>query len=151
MKLTIFRGLPGSGKSTKARALQAKTGAILIEPDMLMMEHGKYNYTPKRFAEAVDRCRTMLGILTMNECDEDAMLFPDIIYADVLPKLTDVKRLIDSVDIPVTEHSGSLEVIDCVITKAQSKKRNTHNVRREDIDRMARDWEPWDRKKAGVW
>lgn len=152
MKLTIFRGLPGSGKSTRARELSAKTGAIFIEPDMLMMEKGKYKYTPEKFQEAIRRCEYLIQTLTVNDsCEECEMLFPDIIYADVLPKLADVKRVISSVDIPVTIHSGSLEVIDCVISKRQSKERNNHNVKAQDIERMSRDWEPWDRVKAGVW
>lgn len=38
--LTIVRGLPGSGKSTYARKLSAETGAMLIEPDALLVRGG---------------------------------------------------------------------------------------------------------------
>ena len=64
-KLTIFRGLPGSGKTTMARKLAAQTGAILIEPDELLIENGVYRYTPERYREAVWRCEVMLEQLSL--------------------------------------------------------------------------------------
>jgi hypothetical protein len=30
-----------------------------------------------------------------------------------------------------------------LLTVKESMARNKHNVRREDVERMARDWEPW--------
>ena len=34
-----------------------------------------------------------------------------------------------------------------LLTVEQSLARNRHNVRREDIERMAAQWEPWERKQ----
>jgi hypothetical protein len=139
-KLTIFRGLPGSGKSTRARALAAQTGAILIEPDALLMVDGKYLYTPARYKQACNNARICLTALTGYDGGDDCdVVLPDIIYADVLPTRQDVQHIIDAMDIPLQ----NIEVIDCKITPAQSKQRNVHHVRTEDIMRMAKTWEDW--------
>lgn len=138
MKLTIFRGLPGSGKTTKAHELMTKTGSILIEPDMFMHAHGIYTYSPERHAEAVERCKAAIGVITTNAW-RDCHLYPDIIYADVLPKINDVRAIIKSVE----STQFDIEVVDCIITKEQSIERNKHSVRPEDIRRMAFEWQPW--------
>ena len=52
-KLTIFRGLPGAGKSKLARQLAEQTGALFVEPDMLMIKHSKYCYEKELFKSAV--------------------------------------------------------------------------------------------------
>jgi hypothetical protein len=139
-KLTIFRGLPGSGKTTRARKMAAQTGAILIEPDALLVQDGIYQYSPERYAMAVMQCESMIDMLTYFDgpLDDGSVLVPDIIYADVLPRRADVRRVIDQYYFP-----PSVEVIDCIISRAASESQNRHNVRPEDLDRMAREWEPW--------
>lgn len=94
----IVRGLPGSGKSTLAREIMRETGAILIEPDQMLTTGGKYQYTPARYAAAVERCNVLLEILTGGEFDaEGAVLRPDIIYADVLPTAREVFALLEHI------------------------------------------------------
>lgn len=143
-KLIIVRGLPGSGKTTRAREIAAQTGAILIEPDALMIENGVYRYTQERYREALWRCEVILEQLSLGDAIdsprgvESDSLLADIIYADVLPRRADVRRIISLLDIPYV-----VEVIDCIITPEESLKRNRHNVRLEDIKRMAEDWEDW--------
>jgi hypothetical protein len=131
--VTIIRGLPGSGKSSYARKLSAERGCLFIEPDMLLTIGGKYVYTQDRFNNAVESCRTM--IRDMGVC------LADVIYADVLPTIRDV------MDISMfysTSLGERVTVIDMpMITIEQSIERNKHNVRREDIERMAGQWEPW--------
>jgi len=137
--LTIVRGLPGSGKSTYARKLSAETGAMLIEPDALLVSGGVYEYTTERYLDAVISARRMLRYAVI--CDAD------VIYADVLPKTRDVCIYCMAVCDALLE-SHTIQIIDMpLLTVDESMARNRHNVRREDIERMAREWEPWEGQK----
>ena len=137
--LTIVRGLPGSGKTTYARKLAAETGAMLIEPDALLVRGGVYNYTPKRYKESI---RMSLLILV-----RASQIEADMIYADVLPRISEVCDVIkaDYFFSVVSTRGYRITVIDMpLLTVDESIARNRHNVRREDIERMAREWEPWE-------
>jgi hypothetical protein len=135
--LTIIRGLPGSGKSYYGRHLAAERGCLFIEPDMLLTIGGKYHYTEMRYDDAVEICGKMLSYAGICEAD--------VIYADVLPALYDIWHAVMSYGTGIGER---VEVIDMpLLTVEQSIERNKHNVRREDIERMAAQWEPWERKQ----
>lgn len=134
--LTIVRGLPGSGKSTYARKLAAETGAMLIEPDALFVRGGVYRYAPWQYAEAQKWSFELVV---------DATNFggADVVYADVLPKKEDVQSIISQYKYRC--YNVQVTVIDMpLLTVDESMARNRHNVRREDIERMAREWEPWE-------
>lgn len=73
-KLIVFRGLPGSGKSTKAKKLQEsliKLGNTVAyyEADMYWMnENGEYCFDPKRVGDAHVWCRNKVREAFKN-CD----------------------------------------------------------------------------------
>jgi len=138
--LTVVRGLPGSGKSTFAHYLSDRTGTMLLEPDALLMCGGVYHYTPERYRDAVQRCFCILSSIGAEG--------RDIIYADVLPTIANVKAIIRAYDnFNWIDDKANVRVMDRpMITVEESLARNTHAVRREDIERMAKEWEPWEEK-----
>jgi len=137
--LTIVRGLPGSGKTTYAHKLAAETGAMLIEPDALLIRGGAYEYTPENYEHALLAARRMLYTATRVGCD--------VVYADVLETCDHVTASCVFVA-KDSSHDYAIHVIDMpLLTVDESMARNKHAVRREDIERMAREWEPWEGQK----
>lgn len=132
--LTIIRGLPGSGKSTRARAYAADSGALLIEPDMFITRHGEYCYTAGDFQTAVNLARETVILA--------AQVSADVIYADVLPTKQDVNDIIICYQC-FCVWPPIVNVIDMSCDVLDSMKRNRHGVKREDIEAMAAAWEPW--------
>jgi adenylate kinase family enzyme len=130
-KITIIRGLPGSGKSLLARKLAAERNIMHIEPDMLCQAGGAYHYD----AESYEHYTAVAQSLLWDVCFHAGA---DIIYCDVLPTIADVKKVLENVP-----EYYEIEVIDLEITKAESLRRNRHNVKPEDIERFAADWERW--------
>lgn len=61
-KLTIIRGLPGSGKSTMAEGM----GDVNLEADMFFCRSGEYVFDPKRLAEAHAWCQ-MTTLIKLRE------------------------------------------------------------------------------------
>ena len=62
MKLTIIRGLPGSGKSTEAR----KLGCFHVEADMFLYENREYKFSQDKQKYAHVACRNIVDA-AMNE------------------------------------------------------------------------------------
>ena len=129
-KLTIFRGLPGAGKSKLARQLAEQTGALFIEPDMLMIKHSKYCYEKELFKSAVAEVVSFMGAMHFFfDCD--------LIYADVLPTISEAISIVEAVN------PDSFQIIDVKITPEESLEANRHHVLAEDIYRFAQLWEDW--------
>ena len=62
-KLTIVRGLPGSGKSTYAKTLNA----VHVEADMYHVnENGEYDWKPENTKDGHEWCRQTVEILLRN-------------------------------------------------------------------------------------
>lgn len=59
-KLILMRGLPGSGKSTRAKAL---SDYVHIEADMYFIHKGRYVFDRKRLSHAHDWCLLTTNIL----------------------------------------------------------------------------------------
>jgi predicted kinase len=56
-ELVLIRGLPGSGKSTMARAM---TGFVHLEADMHMMINGVYQYDASKVADSHSQCKAQV-------------------------------------------------------------------------------------------
>lgn len=53
----IMRGVPGSGKSTKAKKLAGETGVICSADDFFINEEGKYVFDYTKISNAHEECR----------------------------------------------------------------------------------------------
>lgn len=122
--------MPGSGKSKHARELAAKTGAFVIEPDMFETVDGVYRYSEKRHGKALATAKSFAKLaMRFHGCD--------VIVAEVFPRLGDFAELVE-----LARWSGyEVRVVALQISRQQSRERNRHNVRHEDIDRFAGLWE----------
>lgn len=134
--LTIIRGLPGAGKSTLGRKLAADSGALFLEPDMFVTSDTQYCYTEKRYQFAVNHVRKILSSLSYCDWTGENMIFtPDVIYADVLPTLQDVNRLLEVCG------QNKVKMFTLEISLEEARGRNIHNVREKDLLRMAETFE----------
>lgn len=133
---TIIRGMPGSGKSTLAKEIEITGNAIRIEPDDFITKNGKYHYSPENWNHACKACQEFLKIL----CSLDPV--PDIVYADVLPTKKEVDELLNI--FRIAKPGEPYKVIDMpLLTVEEARKKNIHNVRMEDLERMYRTFECW--------
>lgn len=123
--LHIFRGLPGSGKSTRARNLAAELGAIFIEADMFHVSDGTYCFNIRR-AKAVRRDLPPL-IRTL------AAYGMDIVYAGVLPTEESIHYIAD----PCRDWGYAIRITTC-----RGEYRNIHSVPNDVLESMRKCFQP---------
>ena len=121
MKLTLIRGLPGSGKSTMARNLDA----VHLEADMYFTDcEGTYNFDPALIKDAHQWCQSEA------ECHLSE-------GTDVVVSNTFIKRWeMESYFKLAKKYSASLEVI-----VANGNYDNVHDLPVEVLHRMRDNWE----------
>lgn len=122
-KLTIVRGLPGSGKTTYSQ----KLGVFHVDYDMFSMVDGKYEWsmenraTAEKFAiEMVDR------LLSMDR---------DIVVSTVFQKCSMFDALIDI----ACEHGAGIEVV-----RMMNDFGNIHTVPGSEMERLRNEFEDFD-------
>jgi len=60
--LYLFRGIPGSGKTTAAKSL----GLMTFEADQFFMEDGEYKFGPTKLREAHQWCKDQVEYVMIN-------------------------------------------------------------------------------------
>lgn len=67
MKLILYRGHPGSGKSTSAQRMFP--GVLLVENDMFHMHNGQYEWSKESMLKAISWCTNMVRTALENGLD----------------------------------------------------------------------------------
>ena len=132
MKLAvIMRGLPGSGKSTKAKEIAGEIGVICSADDFFLDEEGVYRFYGRMLPEAhagnqlAFRCALMLGV-SIVVCDNS-----NITRAEYEPYVRMAKEAGYAVSISAMPHA----------TPVQMRERNTHAVPDYALNKIFSRWE----------
>lgn len=124
-KLTIVRGIPGSGKSTWAKTNRQ---CMLIENDMFLYENGKYIWTPDRQKRAIDLCFSITADLLSKGID--------VVVCNTFTKRRYIKTYIDL----AKENNADVEVIKVI---GRPEWKNIHNVPAPVYENMKSHFEDW--------
>ncbi len=119
-KLTIVRGVPGSGKSTYAKSL----GIFHVEADMYFQRNGKYDWYPDAVKQAHAWCKAMVEIAIDGAVD--------LVVSNTFVKRWEMQWYFDIAN----AHNYQIEIINM-----QGNYGSIHNVPQETIDRMKANFE----------
>jgi predicted kinase len=121
MRIIIYRGLPGAGKSTAARK---DNSCNVIEADDFFMINGEYRYDTEKSIDAHMYCRSLACLNLFN--GNDVAVANTFITQEQLDPYIDIAR----------RYGASLEVVECTGTFS-----TVHNVPEAVIDNMKNNWE----------
>lgn len=127
-EIILIRGLPGSGKSTKAQSIKDYKH---LEADQFMVVNGKYQYDPSKVGLAHDMC-----VASAKNLLEQGF---NVVVSNTFIKTWEMKRYVD-LGFPFR------------IIEMKGKFNNIHGVPQDKIDLMANGWqeipEAWILNKA---
>jgi hypothetical protein len=134
MKITIIRGLPGSGKSTLGRKLSAESGAVLLEQDMFRVRDGAYVF------KSEDRVKEAF----LSVVGAYAKFGADIILTGVFATCKSIEEVLSACRCP-RGSKKTVSVIHCA-----NNFGTTHDVPEEVVRSMRDSWEDWGIEHAVV-
>lgn len=123
-QLYIFRGLPGSGKSTHAH----RVASLVVEPDMFRYNASmQYKFNADKNSEVFDKATDLL-VYAMRH-----LRMPAIALTATFTKVERLRRFIKL----GKKYGYSVIVVECY-----GDYGNIHNVPEDVIDRMRKEFEP---------
>lgn len=133
-RLVIMRGLPGSGKSTKAAQIQPENGYRCSADDYHINEDGVYDWKPENVHNAHKWCQSKCHTLMVQG-------IPLIVIDNTNIKKRDFQFYLDqaalhgyTVEYAQSDTEWAWDIDECTA-------RNTHNVPRFVVERMKNDFE----------
>lgn len=120
-KLILLRGLPGSGKSTIAAAMDKELDSIHLEADMFFMTDGTYKFDADLLHRAHMWCQ--------NEADKYLKKDYVVIVSNTFTTIKELRPYFD-----IGFNNGILPVVYL----AQNQFKNVHDVPEESLERMKR-------------
>jgi len=122
MKLTLIRGIPGSGKTTLAKSLGIQNH---FEADMFFISGGEYKFNPAKLKEAHAWCQSQTrNALARGE---------DVVTSNTFCRLWEMQAYLDM----AKEYGAEIEIKIC-----SGDYVNVHGVPGDVVERMRRDFEP---------
>ena len=122
--LHLFRGHPGSSKSTSAKRMFP--GTLLLENDMFLIQDGHYNWSKDRVRDAIDWCVEM----TRNALEHNF----DVIVANTFTKA----RYVMAYKKIAEECGAKFEVYRCI-----GDFKNTHGLSDSMVQNFKNAMEDW--------
>jgi predicted kinase len=120
-ELVLIRGLPGSGKSTMARAM---TGFVHLEADMHMMINGVYQYDASKVADSHNQCKAQVR--------EALGTGHNVVVSNTF------SRALEMADyLAIAKGLG----VSVRVVEATGRWPNVHGVPQDRIEQMRRRWE----------
>lgn len=118
-RLTVLRGMPGSGKSTYARKLPF----FHVEADMYHMRDGTYQWKPENVRKAHEWCQE-----TVREALSKGM---DVVVSNTFTTLKEIKPY------------ESMPWSEFMVVTMTGSFGNTHDVPQEALDKMKNRWQDY--------
>ncbi len=120
-KITVIRGIAGSGKTTLANKIAQETGAVVVEADDFYTHNGVYKYDNNLIKQAHIYCDVLIRKYLHHGCD--------VIVSNTSLASWQVEKLIQTAWEVVPN-------IDVEVLRTTSEYKSVHNVPNTVIEQM---------------
>ena len=124
MKLILYRGKPGSGKSSAAHRMYP--GILLVENDMYHMYNGVYEWSAKNMPNAIQWCVDMVKTALKNKMD--------VIVANTFTK----RRFVQAYKNLADEYGA-----DFIVYRCTGNFKNVHGLSEDMVANFEKSMEDW--------